>query len=175
MAVAEGALDTPKEHVTLHRTPATTTLDQVFGDGPACVRTNHDNIGLITLTEEASLTYLEETGRIVTHELDKTLERENTLVDELEHRDKGELDHGHATGCPDTAALFLREEMGGVVCTNDGDATIAHCLTQGITIALGLDGGVAFDAGAKGTVIPVAEIEVGDGGLSGNKEVRGER
>ena len=168
MAVAEGALDTPEEHVTLHGTPATTTLDEVFGDCPTCVGTDDDNIGLITLAKETSLTYLEETGRIMTHEFDETFQRENTLIDELEHRDEGELYHGHATGSTHTATLFLREEMGGVVSTYHCDATIVQGLTQGITIALGLDGRVAFDAGAKGVVVAGGEVEVGDGGLGGN-------
>ena len=169
VAVAEGALDTPEVHVTFHRTPATTTLDQVFGDGPTSVGTNENDIGLISLTEESTIPDLEETGGIMTHEFHETFKRENTLVDEFEHRDKGELDHGHATGGTGTTAFFLREEMGRVVCTNDRDTTIVQGLTQGITIVLCLDGGVALDTGTKGVVVAVGEIEVGDHRLGGDK------
>ena len=165
VAVAEGAVDAPEEHVTLHGTPATTTLDEVFGDCPTGIGTDDDDVGLIALTKETTTAHLEETGGIVTHEFDKTLKREDSLVDELEHRDKGELDHGHATGCTRTASLLLREEMRGVVGTYHRDATIAQGLSQGITIVLRLDGGVALDAGAKGGVVAGGEVEVGNGGL----------
>ena len=74
MAVAEGAFDTPEIHVALHRTPAATTLDEVVRHRPAGVGTDEDDVCLITLTEEATLAHLEETGRIVTHQLDKTLQ-----------------------------------------------------------------------------------------------------
>jgi hypothetical protein len=108
MTIAEGALDAPEIHVTLHRTPAATTLDQVLSDSPTRIGTDDDDIGLITLTEEATLAHFEETGRIMTHQLDKTLHSEYPLIYELEHRDKGELYHRHATGSTGTATFFLR-------------------------------------------------------------------
>ena len=72
--IAEGTLDAPKIHVTLHRTPTAATLDQVVRHRPACVGTYEDDVCLISLTEEATLTYLEETGRIVTHQFDETFQ-----------------------------------------------------------------------------------------------------
>ena len=69
MAVAEGSFDTPEIDVALHRTPAATALDEVVRHRPAGVGTDEDDVCLITLTEEATLAHLEETGRIVTHQL----------------------------------------------------------------------------------------------------------
>ena len=172
VAVAEGAIDAPEVHVTLHGTPGTTALNQGFGDGPTGVGTDDHDVGLIALAEETTIADFEKTSRVVTHEFDKTFEREYALVDELEHRDQGELDHGHATGSTRTTSLFLREEMGGVVSTNRRDAAITKGLTQGIAIALGLNGGIAFDARGESGVVARGEIEVGDGGFASEKRVR---
>ena len=56
-----------------------------------------------------------------------------------------------------------------MVCTNDRDTTIIQGLTQGITIVLCLDGGVALDTGTKGVVVAVGEVEVGDHRLGSDK------
>lgn len=88
MSVAEGALDPPEIHMALHRTPATTALYEVLGDDPACIRTNKDEVCLIALTEETTPAYLEETGRMMTHQFDETFQRQYTLIDEFEHRDE---------------------------------------------------------------------------------------
>ena len=160
VAVAEGAIDAPEVHVTIHGTPATTALNQGFGDGPTSVGTDNHDVGLITLAEETTIADFEKSSRVVTHQFDKTFEREDTLIDEFEHRNKGELDHGHATGCTSAATLFLGEEMGGVVSTNRRDAAIAKGLTQGIAIALGLNGGIALNASTKSIIVPIAEIEM---------------
>ncbi len=58
--------------------------------------------------------------------------------------------------------------MWGVVCADDGNAPVVESLTQGITVMLRLDGWVALDTGAQSGVVTVAEIEMGDGGLTGN-------
>ena len=58
--------------------------------------------------------------------------------------------------------------MWGVVCADDGDASVVEGLAQGITVTLRLDGRVALDAGTQGGVVTVAEIEMRDGGLGGD-------
>ena len=88
MSIAEGTLDAPKIHVTLHRTPTAATLDQVVRHRPACVGAYEDDVCLIPLTEESTLAHLEETGRIMAHQYDETLQRQHTLVYEFEHRDE---------------------------------------------------------------------------------------
>ena len=169
VAVAEGAIDAPEVHVTLHGTPATTALNQGFGDGPTGVGTDDHDVGLVTLAKKTTIADFEKSSRVVTHEFDKTFEREYALVDELEHRDQGELDHGYATGSTSAATLFLGEEMGGVVSTNRRDAAITKGFTQSIAIALGLNGGIALDASTKSIIVSIAEIEVGDSGFASDK------
>ena len=88
MAIAEGSFDTPEIHVTLHRTPAATALDEIVRHRPAGVGTDEDDVCLITLTEEATLAYLEETGRIMAHQFDETFKRQYTLIYEFEHRNE---------------------------------------------------------------------------------------
>ena len=107
MTIAESSFDAPKIHVTFHRAPTTTALDEVVCHRPARVGTYHHDISLITLTEEATLAHLEKTGRVMTHQFDKTLEREYTLIHKFEHRDERELDHRHTTGSTGTATLLL--------------------------------------------------------------------
>ena len=88
MAITESSFDTPKVHVTFHRTPTTTALDEVVRHRPACIGTNEDDVCLITLTEEATLAHLKETGRIMAHQLDEKFQGQHTLIYEFEHRDE---------------------------------------------------------------------------------------
>ena len=88
MTIAEGSFDTPKVHVTFHRTPTTTALDEVVRHRPACIGTDEDDVCLITLTEEATLAYLEETGWIMAHQFDETFKGQYTLIYEFEHRNE---------------------------------------------------------------------------------------
>ena len=88
MSIAEGSFDTPEVHVTFHRTPTATALDDVVRHRPACVGTDEDNVCLISLTEEATLAHFEETGRIMAHQFDETFQGQHTLIYEFEHRDE---------------------------------------------------------------------------------------
>jgi hypothetical protein len=88
MPIAEGTFDTPEIHVSLHRAPSATALDQVVRHRPTSIRTDEDNICLISLSEESTIPDLKETGRIVAHQFDKTLEGQHTLINEFEHRDE---------------------------------------------------------------------------------------
>ena len=78
--IAEGTLDTPEVHVTLHRAPTTTALDEVVRHRPACVGTYEDDVCLISLTKESTLAHLKETSRIVAHQFDETFQRQHTLI-----------------------------------------------------------------------------------------------
>jgi hypothetical protein len=55
--------------------------------------------------------------------------------------------------------------MWGVVCADDCDATIVQSLAEGFTVALCLDGRIAFDTGATCCIVSITEKEMGDGGF----------
>ena len=74
MTITEGSFDAPEIHVTLHRTPTATTLDNVVRHRPTSIGTDEDNVCLIALTEETALAYLEETGWIMAHQFDETFQ-----------------------------------------------------------------------------------------------------
>ena len=50
--------------------------------------------------------------------------------------------------------------MGRMIGTNHRDSSVVKCFAQGITVALGLDGGVTLDTGSQSVIIPVAEIKM---------------
>ena len=150
----------------LHRTPSAATLNHVLRHRPTRIRANQYDIGLITLAQETALSHFEKSGWVVAHQFYETFDGEHALIHEFEHRYQRELDHRHTTGCLRTASLLLRKQMGRMICTNHGDTSIVQCLAKGITIALGLDGRVAFDTGTQRVIVPVAEIQMGDGGFT---------
>ena len=88
MTITEGSFDAPEIHVTLHRTPTATALDNVVRHCPTSIGTDEDNVCLIALTEETALAYLEETGWIMAHQFDETFKRQYTLIYEFEHRNE---------------------------------------------------------------------------------------
>jgi hypothetical protein len=58
--------------------------------------------------------------------------------------------------------------MWSVVCADNEDTSVIECLAQGFTVALRLDGRIAFDTGATCCIVSITEKEMGDGGFGGD-------
>ena len=129
MAVAEGSLHTPLVLMAFYRTPAALALDNVRGDSPGRMGADHDEVGAIALADKATTLDAKEAGGIVAHQVYQPLQLQYTLVDQFEHRHQRELNHRHTTGSLCTSALFLRQQMGGVVSCHDGNPPVVQGLT----------------------------------------------
>ena len=95
-AIADGVANTPMQQVAIERTPATLALNE---GGRHAIRfhgADDSDVGLVARTQETSLSYAEQLGWLVAHEVDDAFERDNALIDETEHGGQRELHHGHA-------------------------------------------------------------------------------
>ena len=96
VTVAEGLLHLPLVFVSLHRAPLALALYNLLGYLPWRLWFNDDDISLISLAKEASLTYLEELGRLMSHQFYHPFDGEHALIYQLEHGNERELNHRHA-------------------------------------------------------------------------------
>ena len=95
-AVAEGLLHLPLVFVSLHRAPLALALNHLLGHLPWRLRSDNDDICLVSLAKESSLAYLEELGWLMCHQLYHSFDGEHAFVHQLEHGNEGELNHRHA-------------------------------------------------------------------------------
>lgn len=164
--ITEGLLHSPLELVALHRTPPALTLNLVASQCPWSMGTNDDDIGLITLAQETTLLYFEETSRLMSHQLYHPLEGKHALVYQFKHGDQGELNHRHARGSLGATSLLVFPLMGSMVGTYGGDSAVSQSLAQCRAVRQGLDGRVALDERLLGSIIRLGEIEVGNDSLA---------
>ena len=128
--------------------------------------TNDDDIGQITLAQETTLLYFEETSRLMSHQLYHPLDGKHALVYQFEHGDQGELNHRHARGSLGATSLLVFPLMGSMVGTYGGDSAVSQSLAQCRAVGQGLDGRVALDERLLGSIIRLGEIEVGNDSLA---------
>ena len=79
---------------------------------------------------------------------------------QLKHCGQGIGQYGHSRCSRAASSLLLREQVRGVVSTYHVNVSVSEGQTQGIAVSGGLDGGVAFDAGALGAVISISKPQV---------------
>ena len=70
--------------------------------------------------------YLEKTGGIVTHHFDNAFDAEQSFAGHFQHRQQAELHHGHATHRLPASPRLLREQMGGMIGSHNGDGAVGH-------------------------------------------------
>ena len=95
-AIADGVGDAPMQQVAIERTPTTLALNE---GGRHAIRfhgSDDSDVGLVAWTQETSLSYAEQLGWLVAHQVDDAFERDYALVDEAEHGGQRELHHRHA-------------------------------------------------------------------------------
>lgn len=95
-AVADGVGDTPVQQVAIERTPTALALNE---GGCHTIRfhgSDDSDVGLVAWTQETSISYAEQLGWLVAHQVDDAFERDNALVDKAEHGGQRELHHRHA-------------------------------------------------------------------------------
>lgn len=96
VSVAEGLLHAPLILMSLHRAPLALALYHLLGNQPRRMGTNHHDVGMIAWAQIASLSDLEQLGRLMSHELYQSLDAEHTLVYQFQHSYERELHHRHS-------------------------------------------------------------------------------
>ena len=81
--------------MTFHRTPSALALNDILCDFPRAFWTYDSDVGTIARTYKTTLTDAKQTGRIMTHQLDQTLDGKHAGIYQFEHRYQRELHHRH--------------------------------------------------------------------------------
>ena len=85
VAIADGVGDTPVQQVAIERTPTALALNE---GGCHTIRfhgADNSNVGLVARTQETSISYAEQLGWLVAHQVDDAFERDYAFVDKAEH------------------------------------------------------------------------------------------
>ena len=160
--VGKCLLHLPVERAPFERAPSAFAQDAVGRDLPRSGVADQYKVCLISLADIASFAYAIYPCRRMAHFLYNGFYGEDALFRQFEHADQRVLNHGHARHGFQCTALFLAQQVRGVVGGNHVDKSVLYGFPQGQAVALFLDGGVALDACAQLLVVVLCEHQVGD-------------